>query len=185
MLRFLAAADVIGGRGTFSVAVFGDGQHARVRLRDLGADDPVTVLEADAAHADGLAAHGAHVRLGKTDGLPIVGRHEDVPAAVGTHDVDELVALVERECADTACADVAQGRERHALDGAVARGKDEEGIVVHLAHVQHGVDLFVFLHLNEVDDVHAARSAPCLRDEVALLAVAAAAVGEEENVIMR
>ena len=114
-----------------------------------------------------------------------MGRHEDVPAAVGAHDVDELVALVERECADAARADVAQGRERHALDGSAARGKDEERIVVHLAHMQHGVDLFVFLHLNEVDDVHAARGAPGLGDEVALLAVAAAAVGEEENVIMR
>ena len=185
MLRFLAAADIVGGRGTLAVTVFGDGQHVRVRLRDLGADDPVAVLEADAAHADGLAAHGAHVRLGKADGLTVVGRQEDVPAAVGAHDVDELVALVERECADAARADVAQSRERHALDRTAARGKDEERIVVHLAHVQHGVDMLVLLHLDEVDDVHAARGAPGLRDEVALLAVAAAAVGKEEDVVMR
>ena len=80
--------------------------------------------------------------------------------------------------------DVAQRRERHALDRAAARGKDEVGIVVHLAHVQHGADLLVLFHLDEVDDVHAARGASGLGDEIALLAVAAAAVGEEEDVVM-
>ena len=186
MLRLVpAAADVFACLGALAVAVFRDGQHTGVRPRDLRADAVVAVLQTDAAHADRLASHRAHIRLGKADGLTVVRGHEDILAAVGEHDVDELVALVKPQRADAGIADVLERGQLHTLDGAVSRRQHEIEAVLHLAHVQHGVHALARLHGNDVDNVRAARGSARFGDQVALLAVGASAVREEENIVVR
>ena len=50
---------------------------------------------------------------------------------------------------------------------------------------QHGRHALALLERQDIDDVRAARRAPGLRDEVALLAVDAARVREEQNIVVR
>src|SRR5690606_34667856 len=62
----LAAAAVFGeflDAGALAVAVLADGKNVGALLRDDHVHHAVVILEADAAHAAGGAAHGTHVVL--------------------------------------------------------------------------------------------------------------------------
>ena len=58
-------------------------------------------------------------------------------------------------------------------------------MVREFARQQHGRHALALLERQDIDDVRAARRAPGLRDEVALLAVDAARVREEQNIVVR
>lgn len=67
-----------------------------------------------------------------------------------------------------------EGVEPDALDGAAARDHHQVLMVREFACQQHGRHALALLERQDIDDVRAARRAPGLRDEVALLAVDAA-----------
>ena len=167
-----------------AVALFGDGEDVSALAGGAGADDEVPAAQTDAAHADGRTAGGAHVGLVEADGHAAVGGDEDLLVARGLQDGDQLVALLKRQRADAACADVFQRGLLHALDRAVARDEDEVAAHVDAAAADHRADLFIGLDLQDVDDVRAAGVAPGLRDLVALLDIDPSAVGEEQDVVV-
>ena len=64
------------------------------------------VLDLDAAHAGGAAAHRAHFLLGEADGHAELGRDHDLALAVGAAGRHDLVAVVEADGLDAARARV-------------------------------------------------------------------------------
>ena len=98
---------------------------------------------------------------------------------------DQLVALVQRQGADTVVPQVLQGTDLQTLHRAVPGGHEQVQLLLGLLpEVEHGLHPLPRLHLKNVDDVDALGGLAALRDLIALLAVAAAAVGEEEDVVM-
>ena len=97
---------VVGNRGTFAVAVFGDGEDVTVVGDNAEGDDALAVVEVHAAYAGRVAPHAAHTRFGEAHGFAGVGKEHDVAAAIGEGDVHKFVvfAQVDGDDADAARA---------------------------------------------------------------------------------
>ena len=104
-----------------------------------------------------------------------IGRRLQPPGLLGIEDVG----------ADAGLAGGIEGVEPDALDGAAARDHHKVLMVREFARQQHGRHALALLERQDIDDVRAARRAPGLRDEVALLAVDAARVREEQDIVVR
>ena len=171
-------------RGALAVAVLGDGQHLRALACARRADHIVALGQTDAAHAGGLAAHRAHLGLGKGDGAALVGGDQDILLAVGQAHVDEQVIFCQAERAQAGLADVLQVAQDDALDNAAAGDKDHVLVVGKFPDGEHGRDLLAGLDLQEVYDVLPLCGAAGLGDLVSLELVDLAVVGEEQDIVM-
>src|SRR5690606_21841666 len=61
-----------------ALTALGHREDLRARRQDVDRDDLVVVRQRDAAHAGGVAAHGAHVALGEADRLTVLRRQQDL-----------------------------------------------------------------------------------------------------------
>ena len=113
-----------------------------------------------------------------------MGDDQDGLVAVGLPHADELIPLVQGDAADARLAGGVDGGELDALDGAVAGHHGEVAVLGELAQVDHGGDLLVGLHRQDVDDVGALGGAAGLGDLIALFPVDPALVGEEEDIVV-
>src|SRR4029453_9968326 len=64
-----AGEAVLVERGALAVALFRHGEDRGVRRHHVDGDDDIVTVELDTAHAGGVAAHGADVRLAEADRL--------------------------------------------------------------------------------------------------------------------
>src|SRR5690606_15366805 len=87
-LAAAALQRVFGDRGALAVAVLGSGQHAAFLAHDDEVSDDLALRKANATHAGGIAAHGAHVLLVEADALAVRGLQEHVALAVGQRHAD-------------------------------------------------------------------------------------------------
>ena len=88
---------VLGLLGALAVAVLGDGEDGGALLHHVGAHHLVAVLQRDALHAVGGAAHGAHLALREADAHALRGGEQDVLGAVGDLHRHQRVALVDAQ----------------------------------------------------------------------------------------
>ncbi len=101
------------------------------------------LLQIDAAHAVGRAAHGADIVLVEADGHAVVRGEEDDLLAVGDAGADELVVFVDADGDDAARHDVGEVLERRLLDRALARGEEDElAFFFEVAYGEDGATLF-------------------------------------------
>src|SRR5581483_6133762 len=96
------ARDIGPERCTFAVAVFADRQQVAVRIRDDHADDFVSLLQVDAAHALGVATHRPGLRFVEANGHAVAGAEHDLVAGLRHDHVDERVAIFEVDANDAA-----------------------------------------------------------------------------------
>lgn len=143
--------------------------------------------ERDRAHAARRTGEGPRVLLVEADGHAAPRRDDQLAGAVGLADPGEFVPVVQPDRDESHAADVAVGRQRGALDHAPARDHHEIA-VVHVVLVRPHLDerrhLLVGIHLQEVDDVGAARGAGALADLIALEPEAPALGGEEHDIVV-
>ena len=109
--------------------------------------------------------------------------HPVVPP--GLRHGDQLVALVQRQSADTVVPQVLQRADLQPLHRAVPGGhKQIQLLIRRLPEVEHGLHPLARLHLQNVDDVHALGGLAALRDLIPFLAVDLARVGKEQDIVM-
>ena len=172
---------VVGDRGAFAVAVFGDGEDVALFFDDAEGDDTLAVVQVHAAHAGGVAPHAAHAVFVEAHGFAGVGEEHDVAAAVGTGDVHQFVVFAQVDGDD---ADAARARvfgERGFFHGAAFGGEDEVLVVGVVARGEDGVQAFARLEWQQVHHRFAFGVAPRLRQFVDFEPVDFAAVGEAEH----
>ena len=176
----------IGEHGALAEAVFGRHQHRLlIAFGDQQGNHRLPRLQAHAAHATGAATHRPDIFLVEPDRLAGIRNQHDVAAAVGQLDADQVIALVQRHGDDAGLARVGEIGERRLLDRA-HDGRHEDVLVVgEFLDRQHGIDPFAFFQREEIDDRLAAADPAALRRFVNLEPVAAAAVGEAQDVIVR
>ena len=177
---------VIVNAAAASLAVLGKGQDGRARAADAGAHHIVALTQADGTHAVAGASHGAGAVLHKADGCAVVGGNDNFVIALGQVAPDQAVALVQRNGDQTHLADVAELRQRRALDQTLTGDHGCVGVI--LVRVgglaQHQGDLFALLQLQQVDDVGTLGGAAALGNLVALQPVDAALVGHKQHIIV-
>src|SRR5262249_49656792 len=93
-------------RCALAEAALGHRQDLAALLHHVGGDDRVALLDVDAAHAAGAAAHGAHFLLREPDGHALLGGDHHLALAVGAAHRHQLVALLEPDGDDAARARV-------------------------------------------------------------------------------
>ena len=115
-----------------------------------------------------------------------MGGNDDLIIALGQVAPNQTVALVQRNGDQTHLADVAELRQRRALDQTLTGDHCRVGVV--LVRVgglaQHQGDLFALLQLQQVDDVGALGGAAAFRHLVALQPVDTTLVGHKQHIIV-
>src|SRR5882672_5713720 len=144
----------------------------------------VFLVELDALHAGGRAAHVAHVLLVEADAHAVIRGEDDVVLAVGHLYVDQLVTLLDVDGADPVRARIPELREDRFLHDPVLGREQEVLILGELAHRHERGEALVGFHRDAVDDGLAAGGARRLWDLVHLEPVALALFGEEHQVIV-
>src|SRR6266850_2576798 len=144
----------------------------------------VLLVELDALHAGGRAAHVAHVLLVEADAHAVIRGEDDVVLAVGHLYVDQLVTLLDVDGADPVRARIPELREDRFLHYPVLGREQEVLILGELAHRHERGEALVGLHRDAVDDGLAAGGARRLWDLVHLEPVALALFGEEHQVVV-
>ena len=175
----------IGEHRALAETVLGGDQHGLlIALGDQQRNHRLPRLQAHAAHAAGAAAHRPHVFLVEPDRLAGVRHEHDVALSRGQLDTDQVVVIVEQDGDDAGLARIGEVGQRRLLDGA-HQGRHEDILVVReFLDRQDGVDPLAFFQREEIDDRLAAAVAAALRRFVNLEPVAAAAVGEAQDVVM-
>src|SRR5262245_38674814 len=112
------------------------------------------------------------------------GEH-DIVFAVGHLDVDELIALLDVDRADTDGARVAELRQHRLLHDAVLRGEQQELILGEFAHRHEGREALVGLHGHTGEDRLSPRRSRGLGNLVHFKPVALALLSEEHHVVVR
>ena len=111
---------------------------------------------------------------------------EDDLLAVGDAGADEFVVLVDADGDDAARHDVGEVLERRLLDGAVARGEEDElAFFLEIAHGEDGAHAFAGLQLEQRSHGFALAGGADVGDLVHLEPVDAAGVGEAQQVGVR
>ena len=169
---------------TLAIAKLGDGKKLLAGLCDAGAHDLIAVTERNTLHACRVAAHDAHVRFVKADCHAVPGRKENIIFAVRLHDGNELVAVVQRQGADTGFSRGIEAREKNPLDGALLRD-EHEVIVVKFVDGNTGGNGLAWLEGQDVHDICTLGGSARLGNLIALLTVDLAVAREEENIIVR
>ena len=172
---------VVGDRGAFAVAVFGDGEDVALFFDDAEGDDALAVVKVHAAHAGGVAPHAAHAFFVEAHCFAGIGEEHDVAIAVGAGDVHQFVVVAQVDGDD---ADAARARvfgERGFFHGAAFGGEDEVLVVGVVARGEDGVQAFARLEWQQVHHRFAFGVAPRLRQFVDFEPVNFAAVGEAEH----
>ena len=150
---------------------------------DSRADEVVSLAQVDAAVAGGGAAHGAEVLLVEADGHAVVGGEEDDLLAIGDAGDDELVVLLDVDGDDAARHDVGEVAQGGLLDGAVARGEEDElGVLLEVADGEDGDDALAGLEVDERGHGLALAGGADVGDFVDFDPVDAAGVGEAEQI---
>ena len=166
------------------VAELGNGKKLLAGLCDASANNFVAVTERNTLHARRITAHDTHVHFVKADCHAVPGRKENVIFAVRLHDGNELVAVVQRQGADTGFSRGIEAREKNALDGALLRD-EHEIIVVKFVDGDTGSHGLAGLEGQDVHDICTLGGPACLGNLIALLTVDLAEAREEENIIVR
>ena len=167
-------------RGALAIAVFGHAEHG-AGLRHHQGDDPLALVQHDAAHAVGTAAHGADMVLAEAHRLAGGGEEHQVLLAVGDGHADQDLVLVQVDGDDAARQRPGELGQRGLLDRAGAGGHEDEMALLIGAHRQHGVDALALLQRQQIDHGPAARAAPGLRQLIDLEPVDPAAAGEAQD----
>ena len=169
---------------TLAIAKLGDGKKLPAGLCDAGAHDLIAVTERNTLYARRIAAHDAHIRFVKADRHAVPGRKENVIFAVRLHDGNELVAIVQRQGADTGFSRGIEAREKNPLDGALFRD-EHEVIFVKFVDGDTGSHGLAGLERQDIHNIRALCGSACLGNLIALLAVDLAEAREEEDIIVR
>ena len=112
--------------------------------------------------------------------------HQDVVVAGGAAHGDELVLVADVDRDDAVGVDRrVVGAELGLLDDPVARREDEEAALGVVARREHRLDALALAQRQDVDERAAARGARGLGQVVDARAVDLAAVGEEQQVVVR
>ena len=170
--------------GALAVAVFGNGQHLLPGQKHGHVDQLVVLLQLHGLHAHAGAANDANGALLEAQRPSVAAGNDQAHAAVGQVDGDQLVVLPQRQGDQARLAQVGKLAVGRALDHALAGHHDQIMILRVLGHRDHGRDLLVAGHLQQVYNGHAAGRASRLGDLVALQGVDPAPVGEEHDVLV-
>ena len=178
------AAAPLGGevlhRGALAVAVLGDRQHG-AGAGHHQRDDPLPVLQGDAAHALGVAPGGTDLVLAEAHRLAGGGEQHQFLVAVGEIDPDEDVVVRQVHGDDAAGQGTGELGQRGLLDHTLAGGHEDEEPRLVGAHREHGVDALALLQRQQVDHGPAAGGAARLGQFVDLEPVDPAAAGEAQH----
>src|SRR5690606_14943917 len=148
------------------------------------ADHRVTAAQPDADDALRRPAGVAHVFFVEPDGLTAAGAKDDVRLAVGDADGHQFVVVEQVDGHQPGGVDVAVLADGGALDETVARREHEEPVGVEALQRQHRLDVLVLDQRQDVADVVAPGGALEFRQVEDALAVDAAAVAEEQQVVV-
>ena len=131
-------------------------------------------------------AHRARLGLGEADREALLGDHEDLLAGVDAAHGDELVVVADVDRDDAVGLDRrVVGAELGLLDRAVLRREHEVLGLGEVARGEHGLDALALAQRQDVHERAALRRARRLGQLVDLRAVHLAAVGEEEQEVVR
>ena len=143
---------VLGDLGPLSVAVLGHDEQVHVVAGDIHGDHLSARAHVHAAHARGVAAHGAGVGLGEADGEPGAGDHDDLVFGIHRTHRQQLVVVTDVDRDDAVGPDRrVVGHQLGLLDGARA-GREHE--VLGLREVARGEHRLDALALAQRQDVH-------------------------------
>ena len=166
-----------------AVPGLGDHQDRRVVAGDVDATRPRRRCRSFMPRTPAArATHRAHVVLVEADRHALAADHEDVVAAAGLDDLDQLVAVVQVDGDEAVAAARVVGVERRLLDRALLVAKNRKRSP---AKSRVSMIAWIFspgLQRQQVDDRHALGRALALGDLERPQAVDLAAVGEEQQV---
>ena len=126
------------------------GEDLGALLHDVGGDHLVVVLDLDAAHAGGAAAHRADLFLGEADGHAELGGDHHLALAVGAARRHQLVAVVEADGLDAAGPRVRVGLELGLLHLALAGHEEDVATGVEVAHGHAGGHVLALAERQEI-----------------------------------
>ena len=177
---------VLADLGALAVAVLGDDEQVHVVAGDVHRDHPAVLADVHAAHAGGVAPHRAHVGLGEAHGQAGARDHDDLVVGVDRAHGEQLVVVADVDRDDAVGFDRrVVGEQLGLLDGAVARGEHEVLGLGEVARGDHRLDPLALAQRQHVDERAALGRALRLGQLVDLRAVDLAAVGEEQQVVVR
>src|SRR5215831_19150815 len=170
--------------GALAVAALGDRENADALQHDVGGDDLVALVELDALHAAGPAAHRAHLFLREANAHPELGRDHHLALAVRAPGGHHPIVVVEADGLDAAGARVRVRLELGLLHRALLGREEDVAAGGEIAHRHARRDLLAVAEGQEVHHRLALGLAPALGDLVHLEPVDLAAIREEEQVRM-
>src|SRR5208282_297097 len=197
---------ILVGGSALAVAVLGDRKNERAFLRnqvgDLGsyfpffrhrlnlglergrhADDVIFLGEVHAAHAGGVAAHGANVVLVEANRLPIMGGEENDLVAIGQRGRYQFIARFDIDGDDAARHHVREVFHFGLLHRAVVGYKEDVAVFFfQVAYGEHGAHGFSRLQSDEVADMLALAGGAHVGNLIHLQPVDASRVGEDQHV---
>src|ERR1039458_5375831 len=205
LIAAIGKAILVGG-SALAVSVFGDGKNERAlfrdQVRDFGsdialfrycfrlrlergghADDVIFLGQVHAAHAGGVASHGADVVFVEANCLSVVRSEEDDLVAVGQRGRDQLIALFDIDGDDAARHHVREVFHLGLLHRAIVRDKENvPAFFFQVAHGEHGTHGFSRLQSHQVAHVLSLAGGGDVGNLIHLQPVDAPGVGEDQDV---
>ena len=136
-----------------------------------------------AAHAGGIASHGADVVLIKADGLAVMGSQENDLLAVGEARRHQFITFFDVDGDDAHRPHVREILQVGLLHGAVAGGEEHVfAFFLETPDSKHGAHGLTGLQAHEVSDMLALAGSTHVGNFVHFQPVDAPSVGEDENV---
>src|SRR5262245_2182384 len=172
-------------RRALAIAALGDGQNADALQHDVGSDDLVALVELDALHAAGSAAHRAHLFLREADAHPELGRDHHLALAVGAPGGHHSILVVQTDGLDAASARMRVRLELGLLHRALLGREEHIAAGGEIAHRNARRDLLALAESQEVHHRLALGLASALGDLVHLEPVDLAAIREKEQIRVR
>ncbi len=148
-----------------------------------GAHHEIAFAQADAPHAHGITAHGAHIRFPKTHSLSVMGGNNDVFRSVRSWTAIRASPFFHAQGADPVAAQIFQRDHRQAFYGAGAGDHKQEPVfaVFNVPGMDHGLDALALFHLQNVHNIGTLGGFAALWNLIALFPVYFAGIGKEEN----
>ena len=171
--------------GPLAVAILGTDQVRALFIHDFEAVKPVALAQPNAAHTPGHAPLVTQLRFLKAIAHAVLGGQNELIAAVGQLDIQQLVILVNVDRDDAILADVDILRQVGLLDDALAGSQDHELRRIEIADGHGGGNGFILPQVQQVDDGFSTTDASAFRDLVDHLPVDPSAARKEEHAVMR
>src|SRR5262249_9332123 len=169
-------------RRALAIAALGHGENADALQHDVGGDDLVALVELDALHAAGAAAHRTNLLLREANAHPELGRDHHLALTVGAPGGHHPVVVVQTDGLDAAGAGVRGRLELGLLDRALLGREQNIAAGGEIAHRNARRDLLALAERQEVHHRLALGLTAALGDLVHLEPVDLAAIGEEQQV---